>query len=135
MFRWEFPIDLTDNLNYDGASVLTGSRMYLRKETNVADQQQEPLTESEMADLAQKLKMLGNELTPKEGRFLTEVLQNGIAMNKANEVHGYAMQSALQGETMYYPSSYKEQFGGGTTMAAASETRVEVAVVGHFNAP
>lgn len=97
-------------------------------------EQQEPLTEAEMAELAQKLKMLGNDLTPKEGRFLTEALQSGIAMNQVSEVQGYTMQSALQGETMYYPSSYKEQMGG-ETMSVTSDIRVSVEVVGHFNAP
>jgi hypothetical protein len=95
---------------------------------------QEPLTEAEMAELARKLKTLGNDLTPKEGRFLTEALQSGIAMNKVSEVQGYTMQSALQAETMYYPSAYKERLGG-DTMAAATETTVMVEVVGHFNAP
>lgn len=98
-------------------------------------QQQEPLTEDEMAELARKLKTLGNDLTPKEGRFLTEALQSGIAMNKVSEVQGYTMQSALQGETVYYPSSYKEQLGGGDTMSMTSDIRVSVEVVGHFNAP
>jgi hypothetical protein len=88
-----------------------------------------------MAELAQKLKTLGNNLTPKEGRFLTDALQSGIAMNRADEVQGYTMQSALQGETMYYPSAYKQQFGGGTTMEEAHETTISVEVVGHFNAP
>jgi hypothetical protein len=102
----------------------------------MAEQQQEPLTETEMAELAQKLKTLGNGLTPKEGRFLTEALQSGIAMNKVSEVHGYTMQSALQDETLYYPSSYKERMGGGETMSAHSgDIRVSVEVVGHFNAP
>jgi hypothetical protein len=98
------------------------------------EQQQEALTETEMAELAQKLKTLGNNLTPKEGQFLTAALQSGIAMNKVDEVQGYAMQSALQGETMYYPSAYKEQLGG-ETMSVASDIRVSVEVVGHFNAP
>jgi hypothetical protein len=88
-----------------------------------------------MADLAQKLKTLGNELTPKEGRFLTDVLQSGIAMNRTDEVQGYTMQSALQGETMYYPNSYRQEFGGGTPIKEAQETTISVEVVGHFNAP
>ena len=97
--------------------------------------QQGPLTEGEMAELARKLKTLGDNLTPKEGRFLTEALQSGIALNKVSEVQGYAMQSALQDETLYYPSSYKEQLGGGETMSMTSDVRVSVEVVGHFNAP
>jgi hypothetical protein len=108
---------------------------WLQKENAVAEAQQETLTESEMADLAQKLKMLGNDLTPKEGRFLTGALQSGIAMNRADEVQGYTMQSALQGETVYYPSSYRQEVGGGTPIKEASETTISVEVVGHFNAP
>ena len=98
------------------------------------EQLQEPLSEAEMAELARKLKTLGNELTPKEGRFLTEALQSGIAMNKVSEVQGYTMQSALQGETMYYPSAYREKLGG-ETMSMVSDMTVSVEVRGHFNAP
>jgi hypothetical protein len=99
------------------------------------DLQQEPLTEAEMAELARKLKSLGNDLTPKEGRFLTEVLQSGISMSKVSEIQGYTMQTALQGETMYHPTSYTPPTGTSQTMANSSDVRVSIAVVGHFNAP
>ena len=54
----------------------------------MADEQQDTLTEGEFTDLVQKLKSLGDQLTPKEGRFLTDALQSGIAMNHADEVQG-----------------------------------------------
>ena len=64
----------------------------------------------------------------------TEALQSGISMNRASEVEGYTMQSALQGENVYYPSSYRERLGGSSLQDNAN-VRVSVAVVGHFNAP
>ena len=47
---------------------------------------------------------------------------------------GNTMQSALQGENVYYPSSYRERLGGSSLQDNAN-VRVSVAVVGHFNAP
>jgi hypothetical protein len=103
----------------------------------MAEEQSDSLTETELASLAQKLKMLGNDLTPKEGRFLTEALQSGITMKRTGDVAGHTMQSALQGETMYYPSSQIQESRDGITMDqdVSSDIRVSVEVVGHFNAP
>src|SRR5919204_1664716 len=60
----------------------------------MSQEQQGPLTEGELSSLAQKLKELGKDLSPKEKWFLNETLQSGIAFNQAGEMQGYTMQSA-----------------------------------------
>ncbi len=74
----------------------------------------EPLTVEELTDLAQKLKALGKDLTPKERWFLTESLRSGIVGRQAEEIEGYTLSSAVQGGTVYYPAGAQTEFGRGT---------------------
>jgi hypothetical protein len=93
----------------------------------MSQEQQGPLTEGELSSLAQKLKELGKDLSPKEKWFLNETLQSGIAFNQAGEMQGYTMQSAVEGGTLYYPQSYQQQWGG-KPIASATSTEVRIVV-------
>src|SRR5690348_788940 len=93
---------------------------------------EQPLTDKELSELTQKLKHLGNSLSPKEGWFLNEALKSGIVKNKVGSVQGATMQSALEpNQKVYYPDSYTNQFGPGKALSPA-EADVGVFVVVHF---
>jgi hypothetical protein len=101
----------------------------------MAEQHHEPLTEEEMASLAQRLSELGKGLSPKEKWFLTESLKSGIMANNAADVTGYTMGSALKGGTMYYPAAYQDTYGQGETINTAESAAfptISVKVTIHF---
>jgi hypothetical protein len=79
----------------------------------MAEEQQAPLSDDELAGLNQKLKTLSKDLSPKERWFLRESLKSGIMAN--NEVQGYS----LEGGNAYYPSSYQGEYGNGETISHA----------------
>src|SRR5947209_5871342 len=87
----------------------------------MAEQQQDPLTEDELASLSKKLTELSGQLSPKEKWFLTESLKSGIMANNASDVQGYTVGSALGGGTLYYPESYSGKYGAGQTIGDAEK--------------
>ncbi|MGZ4818900.1 MAG: hypothetical protein ACXVZJ_09755 [Terriglobales bacterium] len=63
----------------------------------MTEERQEPYTEREFSELAKKLKALGNNLSPKENAFLTDVLDNAVKAAKGSEVQAFGMKYDEQG--------------------------------------